>query len=160
MERLSSNCNIAFTKIWSDDSCQENLFIELSIDVWSPHSYMHQEFYADAYTFQNFGQMVVDKSFELNASLAFDFQESGMHPALRLRFFPANSKGIVPVEIDLQVYDNPDENARCRMRIEAEPGMLERFGRAAQRVAFGEVGSVCRLNPDLPIKYASIEDGL
>lgn len=144
---LSSNCNIALTKKWSDDS-----LIELAIDVWTPHGYMYQEFYAAVSSCRELGQMMISCSRASSDLASFDFEEAGMHPAIRFRFLPNDSRGIIPIEIDLQVYDSPEECSRCRMRIEAEPGMLERFGNAVQRVASGEVGSGCKLNPNLPSK--------
>lgn len=147
-----NNCNIVFTKIWEDNLNQSDLLLEVAIDVWTKNGYMHQVFYTSTFEFEKFGQAVVTKSYSLNDQLNIRFQESGFHQAVDFCFLPANYHGIIPIDIDLQVLDNPNELARCQIRVETEPGMLERFGRAIRRVAYGEVGKVCKLNPDLPAK--------
>ncbi len=152
-------CNISFCKSWTDNELAENPWNEYGIEVLTKNGYMHQVLDAMAFDFSDFGQKMIDKSYLLDVVIEVEFPTIGSCAPIRFAFLSANSRGIIPIEIDLQVYDNPDENARCRMRIEAEPGMLERFGRAVQRVAFGEVGSACRLNPGLPVKCAPMDDG-
>lgn len=153
-------CNVSFCKSWTDNELAENPWNEYGIEVLTENGYMHQVLDAMAYDFRDFGQKMIDKSYLLDVVVEVEFATIGSCAPIRFTFLPANPRGIIPIEIDLQVYDNPDENARCRMRIEAEPGMLERFGKAVQRVAIGEVGGACSLNPDLPANCAPMEDGL
>ena len=147
-----NDCNIAFTKTWIDNVDQDDTPIEIAIDVWTRHGYMHQIFYTTSIIFEEFGRKMTDKSYQLDDQLDIEFKESGFHPAVLFRFLSADFHGVIPIEVDLQVLDNPDESARCRMRVEIEAGMLERFGKAVQRVAHGAVGEACRLNPSLPAR--------
>lgn len=152
-----NDCNIAFKLEWIDNACQGNSLIEIAIDVWTKNGYMHQIFYTTNLEFEQFGQRLVDKSYSLDEVMNISFRESGFHPAVHFCLLAADVHGVVPIEVDLQILDNPNETARCQMRVEAELGMLERFGKAVQRVAYGTVGGGCKLNPDLPARCVPCE---
>ena len=90
------------------------------------------------------------RDFSRGRSVVLGRWEGGPAPALSLRILPADSRGHVTLEVDMEIDDDGDRHAhRARFFVKSELGPVGRLGASLLSLAGGPVGSHATLNGDL-----------
>lgn len=90
------------------------------------------------------------RDFSRGRSVVLGRWEGGLAPALSLRILPADSRGHVTLEVDMEIDDDGDRHAhRARFFVKSELGPVGRLGASLLSLAGGPVGSHATLNSDL-----------
>lgn len=89
------------------------------------------------------------RDFSRGRSVVLGRWEGGPAPALSLRILPADSRGHVTLEVDMEIDDDGDRHAhRARFFVKSELGPVGRLGASLLSLAGGPVGSHATLNDD------------
>jgi len=131
--------NLVFEICW-----REGALIALRVEATSKYVSAWQSCLIQDTNLENNGESMIDFSFNptLKRVITFGKKEINYTPAFEMTLFPADARGHIKIEVDIEIEDNNEKSHRCLFYIESEIGLLEKMGLGLKALAHSEVGRV------------------
>lgn len=135
--------NIIFEKVWQD----QNL-IELKITAVSEFVKAYQNCYVGDSLLKDSAEEMLRyvKKPSKECYLVFGNKTGNFTPAFSMLFLPSDKLGHVKIEVDIEIDDNSVRAHRCCFYVDGELGLIDKLGKAFNKLVEGEIGEICSLN--------------
>lgn len=133
---------ITFKKVWTDEC-----FFEIKVCASNEFITAYQYCYADNDMIREASEKILHyiAAYKDPVFLEFGKKEGNYTPAFSMYILPADPRGHLKIEMDMEIDDNDTRSHRCCFYVNTELGLLERFGERLTGLIEGAEGVICRL---------------
>lgn len=137
---------IAFKKIYSEQPDSD--LLELEITAVSKYVTAFQCCYLSASDLLSSADKIEQylRRHHEPRYIQYGEKEGNFTPAFSMNILPADQRGHIKVEVDVEIADHPGRSHRCLFFVETELGMIERFGKQIRSLAWAPVGASIHLD--------------
>lgn len=116
--------NICIKKIWEDEG-----LIELFVIAQSKFATIKQTCYISTDDLKNNSDIIkIYIQSNVQTYVEFGKIEGNYSPAFSMKLYPCDDYGHLAIEVDMEIADNKTRAHRCKLFVNTELGMIERFG--------------------------------
>ena len=137
---------ITFEKVWTDD-CLFEIKVRASNEFITAYQYC----YVDNNIIQEASDKILNYIANYKDPVVLEFgKKTGKYtPAFSMSILPADTRGHLKIEMDMEINDNDTRSHRCCFYVNTELGLLERFGKQLTDLIKETEGITCHLlNPE------------